>query len=464
MPIPENPTSRPSSLRDDPWTTQVGQATPPRRSGYGGRPPAPWCPVSDELTVQRLTYAPHVKALDALVGLAFRLGLPHGDLDPDAVLAGARRATGLDDFGGDAFLEPMGIVAHNARRLAFTNLARVFVRNSWQKAATNRLLLQDLLRRAPQIRDVKVDRPIFVLGFPRTGTTLLQNLLACDPGCRGLKFYELITPIPVSEDPETDRRRRLRSADLALNAGYLVAPEMGQMHAIGPETFEECWYLFMNTFCVMNWDLMTGLSDYGDWLLQHDMRAAYHEYRTWLQVLLHVQPADRLLLKCPEHLWFLDALLDAFPDACIVWTHRDPVASIASYGSMMSLPRRMIYGKFEPLDVGRMVQDRFHAAVTRAMAVRDRVGDDRFLDVHFHELVAEPKAVAHRVFERFDLPVTPDLDARMDAWLAEEREDERGAHKYSAARYGIDPDDVMAQFADYIARYDIPTKRPRRDA
>lgn len=415
--------------------------------------------MSRRLTVERIDYPPHIRALDAAAWMIDRLGTGIADLDPDHILAAARRQTGLQDWGSSDFLEPMRLVTDNADRLGFTTLARIFIRNTLIKAVINRLLLQQALQRTPALRDVPLRKPVFILGFPRSGTTLLQNLLAQSPDRRGLQFWELVSPFPAHADPATDLRRRKRTADIALGLGYLIAPEMGDVHAVSSTTLEECWYLFCNTFCVLNWDLQTGLDDYGRWLLAHDMRPAYAEYRQYLQVLASQRPAEHLLLKCPEHLWFVDALLAAFPDACIVWTHRDPVASIASYCSLMTLPRRMMYGHVEPRALGSLVVDRFHAAVTRATAALDQADPARFFHVAFHDLLSDPKAVVHQIVRHFGLDDPPDSEARMDAYLGTKRQDEQGKHVYSASRYGIDAAEVHARYADYIERFSIPIKK-----
>lgn len=408
----------------------------------------------ERLTVEHITYPWHIRALDALAGGVNAVS--HlGDLDPDRLMEAARRATGLHDFGGDGFLEPMHLVTDNARRMGFTNIARIVVRTTYVKALVNRLLLTAALRDDPQIAATPVKRPIFVLGFPRSGTTLLQNLLAQHPSRRGLTFQELITPFPVHPDPVIDARRRHRTAAAALAAGRLMAPEMHDMHDIRPDTFEECWYLFCNTFHVLNWDLMTGLEDYGRWLLQTDMVPAYREYRTWLQVLLRHAPAEHLLLKCPEHLWFIDALLEVFPDACIVWTHREPVGSIASYCSMMTLPRRMVYGTVDPTSLGRLIVDRFHDATERAMGALEAADPARFHHVHFQDLLDDPKRVVHDICAHFDLEDPPDHDATLDAWLDTPRQDERGRHVYRAERYGIDAASVQERYSRYIQRFGL---------
>ena len=300
---------------------------------------------------------------------------------------------------------------------------------------------------------------MFVLGFPRTGTTLLQNLLCLDPGRRSLPFWELTHPTPISEDSVQDRNVRIRSAERVLSMAYRLAPEMRTIHEIKASTPEECWYLFFHCFAVLNYDLQTGVGHFGDWLLKEDLGWAYASYQRQLTFLNHHWPANNLVLKCPEHLWFLDALLEVFPDACIVWTHRDPVASIASYCSLISLTYRMHFGEMQPTRIGAHIQKRFHQGVTRAMAARDAFDNDNiFFDVRFHELVQDPAKMIGRITEHFGLqPVAEEAIAN---WLNNGRADKRGAHQYSAERYGLDRARILDQFQPYIDRFGIQVKSP----
>ena len=405
-------------------------------------------------TVARTNYRARVRAVNALLAAVEHLGGTAGRLDADDVLAAARRQTGLDDFGGDGFQEPLRRVVEAVRaEPGFTPLARVILRQSWILAAVHRLQRAQHLREHPEIHDIQVRRPIFVLGFPRTGTTLLQNLLASAPGRRGLQLWELTDPVPPSSDVEAHRAAAIRKIRVALWGAYQLAPEMGQVHYIAPDTLEECWYLFGNTFSVMNWDLQSGVTRYGDWLTDtFDMRPAYREYRTYLRTRLRWGPAEQLVLKCPEHLWFLDALLDAFPDACIVWTHRDPYPTIGSYCSLMSMQWRNLYDEIPMHRLGAHMERRLLQGIDRALAARERLPAERFFDVRFQDLVADPIGVAKAVSERFDLGWTPASEALAAASLATKRDDALGQHRYDPLRYGLDRDRVGAAYAHYIRR------------
>lgn len=410
-------------------------------------------------TVERLNYRPALRVANRLAWGARKARLSLTRIEPDSILSEARRKTGLSDWGDPTFLHGMRRLVDEANRLPLTDLARVVIRGAMLKVVTNRLYIEDYIHQHPEVEDIPVEKPVFILGFPRTGTTLLQNLLALDPGLRPLLFWELMTPVPLRADLVADRRERLWRARGLLYAAYFVAPEQDEIHHVELESPEECWPLFYNSFSAFNFDLQSGMEQFGDWLLQRDMTHPYREYRRQLQILAHRHPKQRFVLKCPEHLWFLDALTDVFPDASIIWTHRDPVACVGSYCSLISLNRRMLYGKIDLLGIGAHITDRFRLGVERAMAVRDRVGADRFFDVDFAGLVGNTPRIVRDIKQAFDIRNGRAEEGKIDRWLNQDRADARGAHKYSPERYGLDPDAIRAEFAPYIDRFKVTIKR-----
>jgi hypothetical protein len=410
------------------------------------------------VTVASEEYNLGLKLLDQLAGGAERLGLGIGELDPDKLLKGAQRKTHLRDYGDASFEVAFRRLLRAANdQTDLTTIGRAALKQSAARALRNRLYIEQYFLDHPSAAQQPIERPIFVLGFPRTGTTLLQNLLRQPHERRALQFWELTTPCPVHRDPETDRSKRIRATDRMLSAAYMIAPEMGAVHEIRSTTAEECWPLFFNSFSVLNYDLQSGLRYYGDWLLEEaDMVQPYRDYRRQLQILLHQRQAKHLVLKCPEHLWFLDSLLEVFPDACVVWTHRDPMDSVASYCSLISLSWRMLYGKFSAARIGTHIQGRFRQGVERAMAARDRINDEsRFFDVPFSSLVKDPKGTVRRIHEHFDLRHGTEMDGLVDSWLQQRRADKRGAHKYRAERYGLSAEPVYEEFQQYTDRFGI---------
>ena len=407
------------------------------------------------LTVVRDGHNLYERLLNFGAWVARLLRLPFASTKPTTVRWLAKRMTGSDDIGDERALVPMERVLEEVRSNNATSLSYVYFNTLSRRCLANRSMEQRYFAEHPEVAEVPVERPVFVLGFPRTGTTIMQNLLAQEPGRRTLQFWELTRPVPTHPDLEVDRARRIKATQGDLDIALRCAPEMLQMHHITPTSSEECWPLFSNSFAALNTDISQGLRRYGDWLLEQDMTWAYREYRERLKMLLHRLPAEQLVLKCPEHLWFLDALLEVFPDACIVWTHREPVACIASYCSMVSLNVRTVFGRYDGHELGRHITRRFHQGVTRAMAVRDRVGDDRFFDADFRELVSDPLGMVEKINDRFGLACSPEGRANMEAYMERDREDKLGKHRYDGARYGLERDAIEDLFSDYATRFGI---------
>jgi hypothetical protein len=410
------------------------------------------------VTVSVESYRWPERVLNAVATASLRLNLPPTRLNIDEILSAARRRTGLTDWGDDRFIEVMRVLVDILDDAGITPLARAICRNILTKSVVNRLRIEAWMAKHPEAEDIEIERPLFVVGFPRTGTTVLQNLLSLPDDRRALEFWELTDPVPRFDDAAEDERRRVRATDRMLSAAYLVAPEMGAVHEVRARTPEECWGLMANTCAVLNYDFQSGMAAFGDHLMANDMSWAYAEYKRMLKMLLHQRPAKRLVLKCPEHLWFLDALFDVFPDAAVVWTHRDPFGAVASYSSMMSMPRRVYYGSFDPMEVGPYVTERFAVGIERAMAARQRLPEANILDVRFADLVQDQAGTVRRIHEHFGLEHPDTLDDQVAAWLTSRREDKRGAHRYDPVRYGLQRDALRDRYADYMARYDIPSE------
>lgn len=413
--------------------------------------------ANTQLTVRNEEYRLPLRILNGLAQVAEWAGLPLGHCETDSILRAATKSVGEQDWGSDHFIEPLQTLCDSVANAKFTPMARVIMRQSFIRAVSNRLDLQKQLRNNPAITQHNIKRPIFVLGFPRTGTTVLQNLLTLEQSRLGLRFWELVLPVPWSDDPATDERKRVAAARRIIQAAYVVAPEQREIHHIDTHTYEECWPLFANTFCVMNYDLQSGLKPYGEYLLGCDMVQPYREYKQFLQMATWRKPGQ-LVLKCPEHLWFLDSLLEVFPDACIIWTHRDPAPTIASYCSLISMQWRTLYGSFDPQELGQHISGRFKEGVERAMVTRERLQqEDRFFDVRFSDLVQDQRGTVKKICQHFDLDYGDHMDGAIEEWLTSpERGDHRGAHKYSMDRYGISPEAVHEQFRSYLDRFEVP--------
>lgn len=375
-------------------------------------------------------------------------------LDSNEIKAAARSKSGVSDLSFEPGCDKaISVAMASAEQQGISPLGKVFSRAVLVEALSNQLGVKQMHRDSPELSKVSIDRPVFVLGFPRSGTTLLHNCLARVQGCQALKYWQLSNPVPVHTDATVDERKRRKNASTLLGMAKMLMPEQAQMKHISVDTYEECWPLFTNTLKVLNFDLANGMFDYGDWLLEQEMTSAYQFYKQELQILGTV--GGRLVLKCPEHMWFLDALLEVFPDASIVWLHRDPVRCVASYASMSSLTWRLLYGRVDPTRLGAHILRRFHQGVERAQMVRNRLGGDNFYDQSFLDLVADPVAAVEKIGAWCGLDISSEGLGAVTDYVRDQSATESPHHIYSADRFGLNASKVRERFSGYIDQYDI---------
>ncbi len=405
------------------------------------------------MQVKQESYSLLMRVANTLIGLLRHVGITPKILDADSITRKAIRKTGLSDLGDNMHREGMEELVVSANAQPLTHFGKFSCTGFGVEGVANRLRLIDLMKKNPMILETKIERPIFIIGFPRTGTTLLQNLLHLIDGRRALPFWEIINPLPLSLDKEEDIRLRKKNTDRRLMLTNFIAPEAKFIHDVQRESLEECWPLMISQFTIPNWDMTGRWREYGDWMLQHDMTRSYQEYKKYLQAMVNRVPDKRLILKCPDHLWHLDRVLEVFPDACIVWAHRDPIRSIASYCSMASLHWRLLYDRFDPRELGSYIEDRFRTGVERAMAVREQHGESSFFDVDFNDLQEDPISVVNRITDYFELETAD--NAAIRHYLDTDRPDNKGKHTYDANHYGLDDSRIREHFREYMSRFNI---------
>jgi hypothetical protein len=403
-------------------------------------------------TVQREHYHLAEHLINALARVSLQAGLPLTDVNGPRLLAASERRTRLSDFGDARFLEGLHRVITESQG-RYTPLGTALFRNLLVRALGTRLRTVDYIKRHPDVLDIPIRRPVIILGFPRSGTTLLQTLLAASPGRDPIEFWELMSVTPVNEaDLEADRAARIKGLDRILRAAKLFVPELNRIHQSSPTTPEEDWQLLVPSLHALTFELAYGLGDYGRWLqTDADMTFAYGEMKQRLQIILHQRPREQLVLKCPDHLWFIDDVLKVFPDACIVQTHRDPLRCINSYTSMISLQERTLTGRIEWKALSERLTQMFLKGAQRAHAARLRHDARQFFDVSFEQLVEDPAAIIHRISDHFGIDSPSERMVKTE--LKKPRADRPGSHRYSYERFGIDPEAVRSQFRWYTEAY-----------
>ena len=400
-----------------------------------------------------------VKAMNALgralAPLGLRLG---GRLEREALLARARRATGCEDYGDPGFREPLRILLDSLERDAkLTTLGRIFATRQVMECLTNRLRMVEYRRQHPEVDAEEVKGPIFVLGLPRTGTTLLQGLLAQDPAHRAPLSWETDDPRTPATPQTLDSDPRIAATEKRFAQLRQLSPNFQLVHPIGAEMPQECIVITAHDFWGVRFEMCFDVASYQEWMHGADARGAYRFHRWMLQHLQSGGVRGRWVLKTPGHLGTLDALLDVYPDARIIQLHRDPLKVVPSVASLEYTIRSISTDGQDPAALGRQNLRTWSLFLERAIEVRDARPEHarQFLDVPYQELLGDPIGCVRSVYAHFGDELSPEAEACMKSYMADNPQHKHGKHKYSLEMFGLDAAAVKRAFEAYTSRHDI---------
>ena len=386
--------------------------------------------------------------------------------DPELLMAEAlvRQGRAPDDraaLGEGDFIEPLTLFCHGLEGEAdLTIMGRWMSRRMILRLLEVRIQLNDYLAADPGTLDEPIDQPIFVIGAPRTGTTVMHGLLAQDPAHRAPEGWELLRPVPPPH-PDPD----IRAADprIALAGAELVMPQtvasgMLSIHEYSGRMYKECLSAMSFEFRSEEMVSRTDVPTYQAWYDTADLRPAYRTYRKVLQILQRLMPTRRWVLKSPAHLQGLPALLDVFDDARFVITHRDPTAILPSVTSLIATMRWAHSEQVDFAAVGRHHLELYSRSLDNLIDLIDsgHLAPERTAQVP-HKLVSTEKlAAARSVYEQLGMELTAETEAVMAAHVAATPPGKHGGHSYQFEDLGLTRAEVRARFARYIERFDIP--------
>lgn len=380
-------------------------------------------------------------------------------LSADAILQTAREQTGLDNFGELDFLERLELWVQAVNEdVGASAITRINMLQMYTRYAATRLRLEDLIQRHPEILDIEIDRPVIVAGLPRSGTTHLLSLISADSRLRSLPWWEAIDPIPHPDDkagPDGVDPRWHRAA-AGWEAQDALLPYMKSMHSFSPDHISEDIELQAIDFSSYLIEWMAMVPGWRDHYLEHDQGGTYRYLRRTLQALTWLKGPNRWVLKCPQHMEQLPVLHQTFPDATIVITHRDPVASIQSAITMALYAARVLRKSIEPAEFADYWIDRYRRLLQRCVRDRDSLPDNQVIDVYFDQLMGDTDSVLRDIYRTADLPLTSATLAELHAFLADNPRGKYGKVVYDLRRdFGLEPDRVRQQFAFYFDRFPV---------
>jgi hypothetical protein len=379
-------------------------------------------------------------------------------LDPGALMKAAQSETGLDDFGAGDFAPRLDLLCRAMTEEGGFNGAGIFQQHALILGLLkNRLLVEDLVARHPEILDEEIAAPIVICGLPRTGTTHLHNLISADPAIRSLPYWESLEPVlaerkrPAAGAPDP---RRERTA-VALSFLDVAMPYFNRMHEMTVDHAHEEIQLLAIDFSTMLFETTAPMPTWRDAYSARDQRASYAYLRRVLQVLQWLRGGTRWVLKSPQHLEQFPALRDTFPDATFVVTHRDPVSVTTSMVTMLAYTARMSRDRVDAEGIGRYWADRLERMLRRCAEDRDVLPGGQTIDVHFDAFMADDLAMVARVYDLAGQPLDDTARAAMARFMADHPRGKFGAVEYDLAGLGLDRAALRRQMDFYTERFGV---------
>ncbi len=308
--------------------------------------------------------------------------------------------------------------------------------------------------RYPEIAQVKIERPVFILGLPRCGTSILHSLIGADAQVRTPLQWEVAAPSPPPDAATFDSDPRADGFDAYVAANFTGAwADVLKAHPIGARIPQECGMMLETAFQGINPTMLFSLPGYYQWYRQADTSFGYQVHKMWLQHLSWKNPRSRWVLKVQEHAYHLPELFSVYPDAVLVQPHRDPATVMASISRLIEVIRCISFETIDRAALGQELLHLWHDGQVASMAWRKANPQVKVLDLRFKDIVADPVAAVRQVYSHAGMDFTPAAAQAVSDWWAANPSDKHGQHKYELADYGMTQAEVETVYADYIETY-----------
>ncbi|MBU0996274.1 MAG: sulfotransferase [Proteobacteria bacterium] len=379
------------------------------------------------------------------------------DMSADFVVEAAKRQTDLSDWGNKHYKAPLEILFKSCQEEAnLTFWGKFLFREKIISILKNNLCIQDELKRAPQILREKINKPLFIIGLPRTGTTLLHNLIAQDINMRYIKGWESRRPslhpkyLSRKEDPRISRGAK------EIKRLFRYYPQAYHIHPMTNEGPEECHFLLAHSLVRdSTFNVLFHLPQYQKWVQIQNHENAYQHYYEILQLLQHNSKKQNWVLKSPDHMNHLNTLLKVFPDACIVIIHRDLNKVMPSCCNLIAFGRLINSRHVDFNALGKETTHMLNTWLSNAQKDREGCNPSSFYDIHYHDLLMNPVQSVQSIYNYFNFKYDIQVENRMLAWLKANHPRKQGASLYSLQQFGLKSSQINKRFKNYMVQYGI---------
>src|SRR5213592_3989676 len=414
---------------------------------------------SSATTVQQLRPLLPVRLFNGFGALLEKTRIRSTPMTATELIGTAKRRCGLDDFREGEFFEALSRLLDSCQEEAGLNLiGKVALKVDVLETLCARLKMERDRQLYPIIPRQEIREPLFIVGLPRSGTSVLHRLLAADTEHRAPLMWEVRSPSPPTR---ADEKRRIQRATQSCNFFNWLVPTFRYVHAVGAEVPQECVSLMTPTFLSDQFDAMYYVPSYRAWFFRQDLRPAYEYHRRFLQHLQVRRSARRWVLKAPTHMFALPILLDLYPDALFIQTHRAPLDAMASVSSLITILRRVFSDAVDPQTVCREAIDYWSKTLDRFLQERGRLAEHRICDVNYVEIRHDPLVAVRRIYAHFGWSLSQKVEQRMRRALASRPEDRYKLHRYDLSQFGVQEAESAARFAAYCDRFGLAVGRKR---
>ena len=377
------------------------------------------------------------------------------DLSEQYILNAVRDSTGFDNWGSNNFLEGMRELLNSSIKEAKLHFfGRQFLQKGCIRAVKDRIRLQKAFQKNQGILNTPIEKPVFILGLPRTGTTFLQNLLFQDDHFRHLHYWEQVAVGPQPTHENLQDNYIIKSCVSFVENLNTIAPEVFIAHEINPYGPEECNGLMERNFTSIIYFMFRNIPSYIDWFQTHDMTETYDYHKQQLQFLGYHFKKKQWVLKAPVHLFFLKYLFKTYPAARILHLHRDPLELVPSMASLVVISRQIHSNHVDAEETADQILDWVRKIITNSIAFRNEHGSDRFLDLSYNELVRDPMNTLNQIYKWLGVNINNEIQSNISSWLENSKRKRVGkAHHYSLEQFNLTEKIIQNTFSHYYDRY-----------
>ena len=392
--------------------------------------------------------------------VAKRIGLLDRPLNAETLMAAAMRNTGLRDFGDLRFRHQLRLLLVACAQEAHLSLiGRLALRWDVIRLLSNVLRLHDEEARAPGILEQRIEQPIFITGMPRSGTSFLHRLVMEDPANRVPRVWQTIFPYPGPRHIRSGRDRRQEIVGRQLRQFERLAPDFRRMHPLAADSPQECSEITAHAFASMRFDTTYHVPSYREWLDQTGHLEAYYFHKRFLQHLQHLGGRGRWLLKCPDHVFALDAIRTVYPDARLVFVHRDPLKVLPSNAKLTEILRQPFTRSIDRIRLGQHESDYWLGGTARMIEADQRQDfAEPIFHIRYTDLVADPPGSVAALYRHFGLPLGEPVIGSISRLVATQSNGGYGTNTYRFADHGFAREAEGEKFAAYTTWFGVKSE------